>query len=330
MMDQNSNRVVQIKSRNGEALLNAIRAGNKVAILSFLTPQNRDSLDSQSLGSALWLSMALCFRTKEEKENYPPGSFQLYTHIIIKLLTLQRPFRFVEEESQKTTLLFHAIEIGDFFIVQKILELGLLVDDDALNWRNDNGESVLFRAIAIHHEEHDRSFFSSLVALLLKQPKVNVNLQNKQGLTPLMYAVACGCLYCVTALLAHPNLNLNLVNHKQQSALEMTVALDGMESQKTIRRAIVRQHYLQVGDVVRKILQNFYNHAIRTQDQQVLNVAITSTNAKGGVIYKIALLQGIVPTWWEKWWNKIHLDYNHYLRHYIGILEEQRQKRNLL
>ena len=58
--------------------------------------------------------------------------------------------------------------------------------------------------------------------MLLKHPKIEVNLQNDYGRTALMFAYADGSsIGCLERLLAHPKIDLNLKDKYGQTALSL-------------------------------------------------------------------------------------------------------------
>jgi len=58
-----------------------------------------------------------------------------------------------------------------------------------------------------------------VVKLLLAQPNINVNLTDKDGWTPLLWAVEKDYEVVVKLLLAQPNINVNLTSEDRQTLL---------------------------------------------------------------------------------------------------------------
>ena len=61
------------------------------------------------------------------------------------------------------------------------------------------------------------------LAFVLGLPGVNVNLQNRHGITALRFAVHCGEVACVKLLLCAPSIDVNKLTIKDQVALHTAV-----------------------------------------------------------------------------------------------------------
>lgn len=117
----------------------------------------------------------------------------------------------------KTALLISSIEERKTSIIKNIIDSGIDINSKLIG----SGASALFSASSRGNEE--------IVALLLEQNDINVNIQDDMGMTPLYIASQQNRTGIVNILLnnlnTNPNIDVNPLSHEMGTALDIAVFL---------------------------------------------------------------------------------------------------------
>ena len=140
--------------------------------------------------------------------NYPKGGplittcYAKHFQILALLLTDSRIDVNVSSELDMTALGI-CCESGQLPLVRMLLTHQQL---DVNQLYSDGVDTPVMKSCVHNHLE--------IIDLLLADPRVNVNLRNKDGITPLMFCCSNGLLESATLLLSHSNIDVNATHEK--------------------------------------------------------------------------------------------------------------------
>ncbi|XP_037823692.1 rabankyrin-5-like [Lucilia sericata] len=124
-------------------------------------------------------------------------------------------------DSEGSTILIDAVKRGDKFAADFLLERNCELD---LTSRS-TADTVLHILCAYNPKETDAEVFSNMIEIGKKviSMKPNINLQNRQGQTPLHLAIASNNRDMVDILLGVPNIDINIRTNDEKCPLELSL-----------------------------------------------------------------------------------------------------------